>query len=169
MRYRCSPFSVVPGSMRQGCPDVYSMSSLCCHAWPEEAKLAIPKPSPVCLLTITLALGCLSCGVRRPSISGISPRSATAGGNSFLLSVDGSDFRLDSAVSWNGSFRVTSFVSSDRLVAAITPADIAQPCGASVCLQSAGEAPSASIPSQFAVAKTRMRFPSRSTRKAHTA
>jgi len=65
--------------------------------------------------------------VPRPSISGISPKSATAGSNSFLLSVDGSDFRRDSAVSWNGSFRVMSFVSSDRLVAAITAADIAQP------------------------------------------
>jgi IPT/TIG domain len=129
VRWGCPPFSVVPGSMRQGCPDVYGISSFCCHAWPEEAKLPIPKPSPACLLTITLALGCLSCGVcvPRPSISGISPKSATAGSNSFLLSVDGSDFRGDSAVSWNGSFRVTSFVSSDRLVAAITAADIAQP------------------------------------------
>jgi hypothetical protein len=142
VRYGCSPFSVVPGSRRQGCPDIYGISSLCCYAWPEEAKLAIPKPSPVGLLTITLALGCLSCGVcvPRPSISGISPKSATAGGNSFLLTVDGSDFRRDSAVSWNGSFRVTSFVSSDRLVAAITTADIANPGdGARVCVQSAGE------------------------------
>jgi hypothetical protein len=42
------------------------------------AKLRIPKPSPACLLMITLALGCLSCGVcvPRPSISGISPNSA---------------------------------------------------------------------------------------------
>jgi len=30
-------------------------------------------------------------------------------------------------VSWNGSFRVTTFVSSHQLVAAITAADIAQP------------------------------------------
>ena len=91
--------------------------------------MAFPRPAPVRLLTITLALGCLSCGVcvPRPSIRGISPNSATAGGNSFLLSVEGSDFRRDSAVSWNGSFRVTSFISSDRLVAAITAADIAQP------------------------------------------
>jgi hypothetical protein len=91
--------------------------------------MAIPRPSSVCLLTITLALGCLSCGVcvPRPSISGISPNSATAGGNNFLLSVNGSDFRRDSMVSWNSSFRVTSFVSSHRLLAAITAADIADP------------------------------------------
>jgi len=67
--------------------------------------------------------------VPRPSISGISPNSATAGANSFLLSVDGSDFRRESMVSCNGSFRVTSFVSSDRLVAAITAADISGAIG----------------------------------------
>jgi hypothetical protein len=44
-----------------------------------------------------------------------------------VLTVNGSDFRRDSLVSWNGSFRVTSFVSSHRLLAAITAADIAQP------------------------------------------
>jgi hypothetical protein len=91
--------------------------------------MAIPRPSPVRLLTIALALGCLSCGdcVPRPSISGISPNSTTAGGNDFLLTVDGSDFRSDSVVSWNSSLRVTSFVSSHRLLAAITAADIANP------------------------------------------
>jgi IPT/TIG domain len=91
--------------------------------------MAIPRPSPVRLLTIALALGCLSCGVcvPRPSISGISPNSTTAGGNDFLLTVDGSDFHSDSVVSWNGSLRVTSFVSSHRLLAAITAADIANP------------------------------------------
>jgi hypothetical protein len=92
-------------------------------------RMAIPRPSPVRLLTITLALGCLSCGVcvPRPSISGISPNSTTARGNNFLLTVDGSEFRRDAMVSWNGSFRVTSFISSHRLLAAITAADIAEP------------------------------------------
>ena len=44
-----------------------------------------------------------------------------------MLTVDGSDFRHDSSVSWNGSLRVTTFVSSHQLKAAITVADIAQP------------------------------------------
>jgi len=44
-----------------------------------------------------------------------------------VLTVDGSDFRHDSSVSWNGSLRVTTFVSSHQLKAAITAADIAQP------------------------------------------
>lgn len=43
------------------------------------------------------------------------------------MTVDGTDFRRNSVVSWNGSFRVTSFVSSHSLLAAITAADIADP------------------------------------------
>ena len=44
-----------------------------------------------------------------------------------MLTVNGSDFRHDSSVSWNGSLRVTTFVSSHQLKAAVTAADIAQP------------------------------------------
>ena len=36
-------------------------------------------------------------------------------------------FPRDSMVSWNNSFRVTTFTSSRRLVATITATDIAQP------------------------------------------
>ena len=43
-----------------------------------------------------------------------------------MLTVNGSDFRNDSSVSWNGSLRVTTFVSSHQLKVAITAADIAQ-------------------------------------------
>jgi hypothetical protein len=82
-----------------------------------------------CLLTIALALGGLSCGTcnPRPFISSIAPNSTAAGGNQFLLTVKGSNFRRDSLVSWNGSFRVTSFLSSHQLAAAIMAADIATP------------------------------------------
>ena len=81
------------------------------------------------MFTIALALGSLSCGTcgLRPFISSISPNSTPAGGNQFLLTVNGSDFRRDSVVSWNGSFPVTSFLSSHQLAAAITGADIAAP------------------------------------------
>jgi len=71
----------------------------------------------------------LSCGTcpPLPSVTSISPRSASAGGSQFLLTVNGNDFRHDSVVSWNGSFRVTTFISSHELVATITTTDIAQP------------------------------------------
>ena len=43
-----------------------------------------------------------------------------------MLTVNGSDFRRDSSVSWNGSLRATTFVSSHQLKA-VMAADIAQP------------------------------------------
>jgi IPT/TIG domain len=80
------------------------------------------------VVTISLAFGCLSCGCApRPFISSISPNSATAGGGQFVLTVNGSDFRHDSVVNWNGSLRVTMFVSSHELEVGITAADIARP------------------------------------------
>jgi IPT/TIG domain len=86
-----------------------------------------PRWSLISALVITLVT-VPSCGTYQPapSVRSISPSSATAGGSQFLLTVNGSDFRRDSMVSWNGSFRVTTFISSHELVAAITATDIAQ-------------------------------------------
>ena len=68
-------------------------------------------------LAITLAVSALSCGTCPPfpSIASISPASATAGVSQFLLTVNGNDFRRDALVSWNGAFRVTTFVSTHQL------------------------------------------------------
>jgi hypothetical protein len=87
------------------------------------------RSSRLCLLILSVAVVCSSCGVCSPPpfISSISPNRTTAGRNQFVLTVTGSDFRHDSSVSWNGSFRVTTFVNSHRLEAAIAAADIAQP------------------------------------------
>ena len=87
-------------------------------------------PSSSVLAVLAIVLGTvLSCGTCPPfpSASSVSPNSATAGGDQFLLAVNGNDFRRDSLVSWNASFRVTTFISSRQLVAVITVADIAQP------------------------------------------
>ncbi len=87
------------------------------------------RSSRICLIIISVVLVCSSCGVCPPPpfISSISPNRTTAGGNQFVLTVNGIDFRHDSSVSWNGSLLVTTFVSSHRLEAAVTAADIAQP------------------------------------------
>ena len=70
----------------------------------------------------------VSCGTcpPAPSIASISP-SASAGGSQFLLTVNGNDFRRGSVVNWNGSFRLTTFVSGHELVADIWAGNIAQP------------------------------------------
>ena len=60
-----------------------------------------------------------------PVISGISPSSRRAGRSAFILTVNGSRFRPDSLVRWNGSDRTTTFVSPTRLTAAIPASDTA--------------------------------------------
>jgi len=81
--------------------------------------------SVVAIMLVT-ALSCGTCPPL-PSITSISPTSATTGGSQFPLTVNGNDFRRDSLVSWNSSFRTTTFISSRQLVALIVAADIAQP------------------------------------------
>jgi len=60
-----------------------------------------------------------------PAITSLSPDSARVGGLAFTLTVDGSNFVSDSTVHWDGAARTTTFVSSRRLTAAVTTADIA--------------------------------------------
>jgi len=60
-----------------------------------------------------------------PTLTSISPASATAGGADFLLTVTGSNFVRNSVVRWNGSDRTTTFVTSTRLTATVLASDIA--------------------------------------------
>src|SRR5262249_13816042 len=60
-----------------------------------------------------------------PTITSLSPPSATMGGPAFTLTVNGSAFNSTSVVRWNGSARTTTFVSATQLTAAIAAADIA--------------------------------------------
>jgi C1A family cysteine protease len=60
-----------------------------------------------------------------PSLTSISPSSATAGGPAFTLTVTGSNFISTSKVRWNGADRPTTYVSTTQLTAAILISDIA--------------------------------------------
>ena len=62
-----------------------------------------------------------------PSISQLSPSSATAGGPAFTLTVTGSNFVPGTVVRWNGSSRPTTYVSSTQLQTVISANDIARP------------------------------------------
>jgi galactose oxidase-like protein/Big-like domain-containing protein/Kelch motif protein len=64
-------------------------------------------------------------GTPPPTVSSLSPNSATAGGVAFTLTVNGTNFVSGSSVRWNGAARTSTFVSSTRLTAAIAAADIA--------------------------------------------
>ena len=60
-----------------------------------------------------------------PTVTSLSPSSATAGSGDFTLTVNGTNFVNGSVVTWNGADRTTTFVNSGQLTASITAADIA--------------------------------------------
>ncbi len=72
--------------------------------------------------------GTLTASVPVPATTSISPSSASAGDPAFTLTVNGSNF-VDGAstVTWNGSSRTTTFVSSTQLTASIPASDIVSP------------------------------------------
>jgi hypothetical protein len=85
-----------------------------------EVTVSTPAPGGGISNTLTLSIN-----NPVPILKSISPTSGTAGGAAFTLTVNGSKFSSDSVVRWNGSNRVTTFVSANRLRAAIPAEDIA--------------------------------------------
>ncbi len=67
-----------------------------------------------------------------PVLTNISPNSITAGAASLTLTLTGTNFIPNSTVQWNGSGRLTTYVSSTTLTAIITAADLSNPSTASV-------------------------------------
>ena len=64
--------------------------------------------------------------ISAPTITSISPSSVLAGGSSFTLTVNGTNFGSGTAtVYWGGSSRTTTYVSSTQLTATILSTDIA--------------------------------------------
>jgi hypothetical protein len=61
-----------------------------------------------------------------PQVTTISPNASAPGGPAFTLVVNGSNFRPQSVVLWNGQPRPTTFVSETQLTAAIPAGDIAE-------------------------------------------
>src|SRR5215472_16669546 len=66
------------------------------------------------------------------------PDAVKPGGAGFTLTVNGTGFVSGSVVHWNGSARVTTFVSASKLTANIQASDIAKPGTASVTVVSLG-------------------------------
>lgn len=82
-----------------------------------------------------------------PTITSLSPNSATAGGAAFTLTVNGTGFLNSSTVWWNGAQRTTQFVSATQVTASISANDIASAGTANVVVQNpapgGGSSPSA--------------------------
>jgi uncharacterized protein (TIGR03437 family) len=77
-----------------------------------------------------------------PSITSLSPISATAGGTQFTLTVNGSNFVSGATVNWNGSALATTFVSSAQLTATVTASLIAAVGSAGITVQNPTGGPS---------------------------
>jgi uncharacterized protein (TIGR03437 family) len=84
-----------------------------------------------------------------PTISSLSPNSATAGGAAFTLTINGSNFVSGSTVWWNGGARTATFVSATQLTAVIPASDIATAGTANVVVMNpapgGGSSPAASF------------------------
>jgi hypothetical protein len=84
-----------------------------------------------------------------PSITAISPSSATACATAFTLTVNGNNFISASTVQWNGSSRTTSFASTTRLTATISALDVAVAATSHVTVVNPAPGGGASTPVNF--------------------
>jgi len=83
-------------------------------AQPFPVAAPIPTPAPTPAPT-----------AQTPTITSLSPGSASVGGPAFSIAVNGTNFIASSTVKLNGSARNTTFVSTTQLTAAINASDIA--------------------------------------------
>lgn len=91
-----------------------------------------PTPGGGTSAAQTLTVDQLPAGNPVPTVTSVTPATASTGGPAFTLTVNGTDFVPGAVVRWNGSDRGTTFVSSNQLQAAITAADIVADGTASV-------------------------------------
>ena len=88
---------------------------------------------------ITLVLLSAGTATAAPSVGVLSPTTIAAGSDPFVLVVYGDGFVQGSQVLWNGTTRTTTFVSSNRLTAAITRQDVDQATTATVQVRNGAE------------------------------
>ncbi len=67
-----------------------------------------------------------------PQVSALAPVSVAPGSAAFTLTVNGANFAKGAMVEWNGSIRVTTFVSAAQLTAKILATDVAAAGTASI-------------------------------------
>ena len=71
--------------------------------------------------------GALSQGSQTPTVSSLIPSSATAGGNGFTMTVNGTGFAAGAIVNWNGAALGTSYLAPNQLQAFVAANLIASP------------------------------------------
>jgi hypothetical protein len=89
-----------------------------------------------------------------PSISALSPASATAGSGAFTLTVDGTGFVAASRILFNGIALATTFVSDAQLTASVPATDVAGAGSASVTVSSPTPGGGSSVASALTIGAT---------------
>jgi hypothetical protein len=89
-----------------------------------------------------------------PTLSSLSPSSATAGSGAFTLTVSGSGFFNGATVQFNGANRTTTFVSSTSVTAAILASDIAAQGTASVTVTNPAPTTAPSAAQSFSISNS---------------
>jgi YVTN family beta-propeller protein len=87
-----------------------------------------------------------------PVETSLSPGSTAAGGGDFTLTVTGTGFVSGSTIEWNGTPRITTYVSSTKLTATIYASDIASSGTAQVLVASPGPGGDSSLALSFTIA-----------------
>lgn len=80
-----------------------------------------------------------------PTLSSISPNTATAGGPSFTLTATGTDFISGSTIDWNGTALATTYVNATSLTATVPAANIATAGSNNVTVTTAGAGTSSAV------------------------
>jgi uncharacterized protein (TIGR03437 family) len=109
--------------------------------------LAAPGTATVSLATASPAPSSVAFTITagRPVISSLSPATATAGGPSFTLTVNGSGFGSGSVVEWNHTPLTTTYGSATRLTANVPAALIASPDNVAITVVDAAGATSLAV------------------------
>jgi hypothetical protein len=95
------------------------------------------KDSSATPRTVNAYLDIIVNPLQAPTVSGLSPDSATAGGAAFTLTINGNYFTSASAASWGTTALATKYVSATELTAAVPASLIAKPGQAEVTVTNA--------------------------------
>jgi len=116
------PFDVAPGAERSVTVR-FSPASLGSHSG--TLTVAGNSGGSTMNAVVTAAGKGLTAANPSPTLTKLTPSSATAGSGAFTLALDGTNFTNESQVLWDGSPRPTTFVSATQLRASIGAVDVA--------------------------------------------
>ncbi len=114
--------------------------------WGQDGLAALTSSGNIYLLRGGAVLPQLLQANPSPVLSSASPASLQHGAGNTVLTLTGSNFLPGVAVSWNGAYRTTNFVSATQITVDIPAADLAAPATASLTAANPNSTPSPTLP-----------------------